>query len=531
MNKSINFVCLLLLLHFSIISQSNFIADSLKCIELNYQAETAKEGIWQQKNRELYNFCIATLKNSGYKSKHVFFEYYLAKATANIAYNAGTMNDTAIAFQAYSKALQIYTKLNYTNDVSVTKYDLAELYYKNGQTKRALKLLKEVEASALASNDTSIIIETLNLSGIIHRNNANTELCLQNYYAALKLAELQKDLYRVSFLRNNIGVVFSENSEHQKALLNYIEGLNVRKKLLLTADNPAAVSKIKSGIASSYMSLGVEHFQIKQIDSAYFYLQKAFVTKKEIGDKRGIAESYYQLGLIYDYEKKFDSAYVYFENSFNLSREMNDLLMMCNSCNFQTISMFRQNKKQMALKNAEECFKYTLQLGYPAQIQSAAQSLKFIYKDLGKYKESLEMMELEIKMRDSINNESNKKASIKSQLKYEYEKKAAADSVKAAEEKKVVDAQLKQEKTQRLALYGGLGLVGIFSLFMVNRFRVTNKQKKLIEEQKEIVERQKHLVEEKQKEIIDSITYARRIQTALITNEHYIKNNILRLKL
>ena len=39
----------------------------------------------------------------------------------------------------------------------------------------------------------------------------------------------------------------------------------------------------------------------------------------------------------------------------------------------------------------------------------------------------------------------------------------------------------------------------------------------------------KELVEEKQKEILDSIRYAKRIQTALITSEKYIERNINRL--
>ena len=47
---------------------------------------------------------------------------------------------------------------------------------------------------------------------------------------------------------------------------------------------------------------------------------------------------------------------------------------------------------------------------------------------------------------------------------------------------------MKQEETQRYSLYGGLTLVLIFALFMVNRFRVTNNQKKLIEEQKRIAQ-------------------------------------------
>jgi hypothetical protein len=61
---------------------------------------------------------------------------------------------------------------------------------------------------------------------------------------------------------------------------------------------------------------------------------------------------------------------------------------------------------------------------------------------------------------------------------------------------------------------------------MVNRFRVTNKQKKLIEEQKKIVEDQKHLVDEKQKEILDSIRYAKRIQDSLLPTETYIQKKL-----
>jgi len=146
------------------------------------------------------------------------------------------------------------------------------------------------------------------------------------------------------------------------------------------------------------------------------------------------------------------------------------------------------------------------------------------------------MFELYVKMRDSINNGQTRKAAIKSQLKYEFDKKALADSIRAMDEKKIKDAKiqegvakLKQEQTMRYALYGGLALVIIFSVFIYNRFTVTRKQKDIIEMQKHVVEEQKELVEEKQKEILDSIKYAKRIQRALIPSEKYIGNALKRL--
>jgi serine phosphatase RsbU (regulator of sigma subunit) len=120
---------------------------------------------------------------------------------------------------------------------------------------------------------------------------------------------------------------------------------------------------------------------------------------------------------------------------------------------------------------------------------------------------------------------------------------------KAEQEKKEVLAKEEKAK-QRLILLSvslGLFLVFVFALFMYNRYKLTQKQKSIIEKQKEevdnqrlladsrrviaekqkeIIENQKHLVEEKQKEILDSINYAKRIQLTLLANEQFLKDNL-----
>ena len=86
--------------------------------------------------------------------------------------------------------------------------------------------------------------------------------------------------------------------------------------------------------------------------------------------------------------------------------------------------------------------------------------------------------------------------------------------------------QLKQEKTKSYALYGGLALVLIFAVFMVNRFRVTNKQKQIIELKEIETQKQKHIIEDKHKEITDSINYAERIQRSFLASDELLKENL-----
>ena len=73
-------------------------------------------------------------------------------------------------------------------------------------------------------------------------------------------------------------------------------------------------------------------------------------------------------------------------------------------------------------------------------------------------------------------------------------------------------------------------IVFVFSIFLFRRFKITQKQKHIISLQKDevfrqktIVEEQKHQVEEHQKEIIDSINYAKRIQYALLASEDLLR--------
>jgi hypothetical protein len=108
--------------------------------------------------------------------------------------------------------------------------------------------------------------------------------------------------------------------------------------------------------------------------------------------------------------------------------------------------------------------------------------------------------------------------------------------VKHTEEQKVKNAQLsaqaaslKQEKTQRYALYGGLLLVIAFSGFVFNRFKITQRQKVIIEQQKVLVDNAFAHLEEKNREVMDSIHYAKRIQTALMPNEKYIERKLNQL--
>jgi serine phosphatase RsbU (regulator of sigma subunit) len=111
-------------------------------------------------------------------------------------------------------------------------------------------------------------------------------------------------------------------------------------------------------------------------------------------------------------------------------------------------------------------------------------------------------------------------------MQYLFEKKQAEE--KARYEKMMALAEAEKKRQQIIIWFVTVCLILILAFLGVTFYslQITKKQKRIIEEardeivrQKEEVEKQKQLVEEKNKEITDSILYARRIQDAILPDE------------
>lgn len=213
--------------------------------------------------------------------------------------------------------------------------------------------------------------------------------------------------------------------------------------------------------------------------------------------------------------KQLDSAVIYFKKSLAIREEMNDRNGTVYSYINISRTLFAQNKLAEAKGYAEKALKISHELNFPNIIRFSAEALQNIYEKQKNFEQAYEMLKISKEMGEVIVNDETKKEMMQKEMQYIYDKKNIADSLKIVEEKKITSLQLKQEENQRYILYGGLAITLVFGGIMFNRFRLTNKQKNIIEQQKA-------LVELKQKEVMDSIHYAKRIQQSLLPTERYI---------
>ncbi len=481
----------------------------------NMSAQAGREGD-VKKQLEYIKLCLGIQKQLNDKSG-------IAKCLRTIGEFYFQAGKTDLALEYYNQSLNISREAKDIFNTSGTLSNLSGVYQNLGEEKKALACIKEaLQLKILIGEKLGIAYAHGNLARY-YQNKGDFKEALKEYQFTLDILEKMGDLGGAAIALNNMGNIYSNQGLPDEALNNYEKCLAIYTKL-----------ENKPGMNISYSGMAIIYEEKKNFAKALEYGKRSLKMSEELKDPYSIATSLTNIASVFAQTGNKDTALILYKNALATFESIKDQIGISTAGTSLCELLYHMDKNSEAIQYGEKSFAVAKKLGNPVTTKKIAKILRELYAEIGNSKKSLEMFELYVQMRDSVENEENKKNSIKTQLKYEYDKKASADSVKNIELQKVKDAQLqaqtaslKQEKTQRYALYGGLVLVVGFLGFVFNRFRVTNKQKKIIENQKQLVDEAFNKLHEKNQEVMDSIHYAKRIQTALMPNEKII-NRILK---
>lgn len=445
-----------------------------------------------------------------------FYRSNLGAALNNIGFGYNLTGDYYKAISYYEKSLE---QLRIVNDTIGMAYCLSNVgfaYQYLGKINEALLFYEKALLLRIAVNDQEGLWQSYNNIASIYDDRGDVVKALQNYELSLKTVKEIKDKAGEANALNNIGYVYYNQRENKKALEYFLASVKIQEE-----------TKDKRRLAFSYTHIGNVYKAEKDYQSTIDFYEKALKLRVELDDKKGMANSYNLFGFMFMQMGDTIKAYENFNKAIDLLKVVDDKKEKARTLyNFGRLKFYNGKLKE-AKVDALESYDLSMELGYPMDIKESAKLLYDIYNKEGNYEGALKMFRQYVIMRDSLNSIESTKAALKLQMKNQYEHKVAQDSLRIAEERKLNAARFEKEQTKRYALYGGLILVLLFAALMYNRVKVTLQQKKLIEVQK-------HLVEEKQKEVLDSISYAKRLQDAILPPQElvnkYLPDNFILYK-
>ncbi|HXB41586.1 MAG TPA: tetratricopeptide repeat protein [Bacteroidia bacterium] len=427
------------------------------------------------------------------------------------------LSDVNSAFPYGTEALRLAKKINYKKGAVLSLIYISYLEKSRGDFTKAFLLADSALAVSKKEHYDNLTVKALNQKGNLYGDNGNLARSLSFYLEAAGISEKNNDKKALVGTYANIGINFISLRQFEKSE-EYL-----RKAIIVSEGS----DDLKS-VGNLYNNMGAMFLESNKLDSAEANFKKGQQIYTRAKYTRGLAYSMYYLGFIYNRTKNYKAALESFEKAGEINKESGNSYELSNIYNCIADVYISMNKPDQSLQYAKKSLEEALREKSGFDIKEAYLVLKKSYELKGDYETALEYYSKYTGVKDSLFNTESSKQVAEMQTKYETEKKETEN--KLLQEKN--ESSTKTIKQQR---YFGIA-VGIICIllvaFAIVIFR-SNKQKQRINVELErkniLIERQKELVEEKQKEILDSIHYAKRIQRSLLTSEKYIARNLNKL--
>lgn len=411
------------------------------------------------------------------------------------------------------KAIDLCIKTNDTARLIVAYRRIGISHINSGNHSNAEFYEQKSYNLAKLRNDKKAMSSALNNLSVIHLNISDFKKAIDYSLQSQKIQEELKDSGNLFQLYYNLGLLFKNIDDLKKSKSYYLKAYAIAKK----EQNLDQIGFTKESIGLLFKKEG-------KYDSSLIYLKEAEKIFETVKDKRGTIEILSSLGSLYSAwqpksEKNYRLALYYFFESLEKNKDFNNSLTMANDYGNIAMVYHQLHKPDSVIYFGKKALEYASKANDLGEVVFTSKLLSDAYLNKNDYKKSLEYLSIHMQTKDSVFNIEKQKEITQNQIEYEFEKKAIADSLKIAEERKLTHEKSKQESIIRYGLISFAIALAIFSYIMFNRFKITNEQKK-------IIETQKHIVDEKQKEIVDSINYAKKIQYTLLANNNTLIENI-----
>jgi len=494
--------------------------------------------------------------------------------TGNILNNIGILHsdwgnyDKSLEY--YNKAIEYYNRVDSISSVGSTTGNIGTVYLSVGNYEKAIEYFEKSMKIAESQNDRSLVASNLNNIGLVYQYWGKFEDAVTNYQSSLSIVESLNEKVTAGQILLNIGVVYFDWNNYEKAIEYYNKALIIEEEL---KDNLNIVNTLNN-IAIVYDKWGKD-------EEAQEYYLKALNTAEETGRKKEIATALLNIGSYYFIRENYNKALEFFRRSLILRKEIGDNEGTASSLMGIGNIYIEKKDYNKALDSYLESEVLIRELGSKGLMIENYKGLSDIYSHLGMYNKAFEYHKLFSAVKDSVFNENSQKQLSDIQTKYETEKKEKEIEL-LNKEKQVQDLKLEQKekeiRNQRrlIIIFIIVFIIIVFFIVIViiqnrkikrayhlleiknneilqqkeeieaqrdeiegQRDRLAGQNEEIsqqkeeieaqrdeIEAQRDVVTEQRDVIAQQQKEVTDSIQYAKRIQNAMLPQPDLIKEII-----
>ncbi len=451
----------------------------------------------------------------------------------------------------YSKAGNIERSTGYfVKAKKITQHNYKKIFvrilrFESSSLKRQNKFQEAIDTlrKAISIASENKLEKELGLAygdiGVVYRMVGNFKFSIENLLRSIPLREKIGVKADIMNGYNSLANSYSALAERTKNVKDLEKSIEYYKKAETFTDGKPELN------AMIYTNLGVTNGYIGKIkkDSNYAgisrnYHLKSYEIQSQLHDSVAIIQILGNIGVInFDLGNQYNdltylnSAEKYFLAAIKLEKILKIEHLYGNRSNLGALYLLNSkytNSKETrdkGIKLCEEVYAEAVKANdFITQI-NMLEDLMSGYDISGDYKMAYNCSKKLMSTKDTIFNSENNNAIQELSAKFETDKKQKENEI-LKQQGELNATQLEQQKIVSYSLILGVIVLVVLAIMIYKNLSLSKKTNAIISKQKEEVEKQKHLVEEKQKEILDSINYAKRIQQAALPSEKYIERNL-----
>ena len=398
-------------------------------------------------------------------------------------------DSSEVAFDYLNQAIELADRMDDNNRVGIAYHRMGALNFKKGNLQVSIQNLNQA-LNTINKENGSELGGIFNDIGLAYKSMGKYDVALGYHIQSLKTYQAAKNEEGLSLAYNNIGQIYYYQSDYKLAIAYFSKYKEISKK----AGKASAVAGSENNIGGAYTEIG-------NLPLAMQHYIAARSIYDSLGIRFGVAILDDNIGAISyrlgDYKtamRKHRSSYSFFKEKGLKER------MVFSQHNLGLDYMGHGNYVE-AEKNLDEAFALAKIIGQTEAKKLLTESLSQIYAKTGRYEKSLTAYKEYTALKDSLNGEETQTQIAEIQAKYESEKK----------EEELKKQKEKLDNQQNLLVGGSITIFcfGILSVLLV----VENRKKK----------RLYTALEAEQLKITESITYASRIQAAVLPPSDLIR--------
>lgn len=413
-------------------------------------------------------------------------------------------NDPEQARDYAQQALEISEQAKYASGKGFALYNLGNVNYYLDEYEDGLARMDSSQKIFSSENNVKGMGYSCNTRGEIYTIMGRYKEALAALFDALKYFEEAGDATGKARVNNNIGLIHYYQKNHEEALRYF-------RQALKTAD------EIRTGDASLY--IGRVFVEMNNFTEARKYLAKAMEIGLKNEDQYIMSDYYYLMGRIDAFYGQTDLALSEFLKSLEMKKALEDGQGIALVCVQLGNLFFLKKEPDMAMKYFLMARKIADEIGVKEELKDAYRGLSNTFSYMEKYDSAYFYLDQYNKVyQELISEEASKKLA-------ELEATLAAQKREAEiESERKIEAFIR-----RVMIFSGVAIILVLlgvSYLMYNRYRLKKKANEQLAMYNAEITRQKEVIEEKNRDIMDSIRYAKRIQEAILPANEIIAANI-----